>query len=215
MKGVAARVRSRMASGVVALVPVVVTIYVLRLLFGITAGILLPLVDPAVADWPWLLRAGLSFLILLAAIYLLGELTTNLVGRRVLGLGEEILLRLPIVKVVYRASKQVVTALQRPNSQAFKEVVFVEFPRPGTRAVGFLTSTFLGADGELWHSVFIPTTPNPTTGFLEFLRSEEVIHTDFTVEEAFKMIMSLGVLPPEGVHRHFAAEAESGSAGGD
>lgn len=203
MKGVAWRIRTRMTSGVVALVPLVVTVYVLRLLFGLTAGILLPFIDPAVEDWPWLYRAGLSFAVLLLGIYVLGEVATNLVGRRVLLLGEAVLLRVPFVKVVYRASKQVVTAFQRPNSAAFKSVVFIEFPRPGLRAVGFLTSTFKGQDGTEWHSVFVPTTPNPTTGFLQILPASEVVHTNFTVEEAFQMVMSLGVLSPDRMTRLF------------
>ncbi len=197
MKGPALRIRSRMTSGVVALVPVVVTVYVLRVLFALTAGILLPFISPAVEHWPWLWRAGLSLAILLVAVYFLGELATNLVGRRVLQLGEEVLLRVPFVKVIYRASKQVVTAFQKPNSAAFKSVVLVEFPRKGIRAIAFLTSTFTLADGAVWHSVFVPTTPNPTTGFLEYLPAEEVIATSFTVEEAFKTVMSLGVLTPE------------------
>ncbi|MHB1192881.1 MAG: DUF502 domain-containing protein [Longimicrobiales bacterium] len=197
MKRAAWRIRSRMTSGVVALVPLVVTVYVLRALFGLTAGILLPLIDPAVEHWPWLLRAVLSLTVLLVGIYLLGELAHNLVGRRVLQLGEEILLRVPFVKVIYRASKQVVTAFQKPNSAAFKSVVLVEFPRKGLHSVGFLTNTFTQADGTVWHSVFVPTTPNPTTGFLEFLPAEDVIHTDLTVEDAFKLVMSLGVLTPE------------------
>lgn len=203
MKGPALRFRARMTSGVVALVPLVITVYVLKALFGLTAGIFLPFIDPAVEDWPWLWRAGLSLLVLVVAIYLLGGLATNLLGRRVLQLGESALMKVPIVKVVYRASKQVVTAFQRPDSRAFKEVVFVEFPRPGTRAVGFLTSTFTGENGGTWHSVFVPTTPNPTTGFLQFLPADQVTHTDLTVEEAFKMVMSLGVLQPERTSRHF------------
>jgi uncharacterized membrane protein len=186
-----------MTSGVVALVPLAITVYVLRVLFGITAGIFLPFIDPAVEDWPWIWRAALSLAVLVAFIYVLGELATNLVGRRILQFGESALLRVPIVKVIYRASKQVVNAFQRPNSKAFKEVVFVEFPRPGTKAVAFLTSTFTGEEGDTWHSVFVPTTPNPTTGFLQFLPADQVTRTEFTVEEAFKMVMSLGVLQPE------------------
>jgi uncharacterized membrane protein len=197
MKRATWRIRSRMTSGVVALVPLVITVYVLRALFGLTAGILLPLINPAVEHWPWLLRAGLSLTVLLVGIYFLGELTQNLVGRRVLQLGEELLLRVPFVKVIYRASKQVVTAFQKPDSAAFKSVVLVEFPRKGMHAVGFLTNTFTQADGTVWHSVFVPTTPNPTTGFLQFLPAKDVTHTDLTVEDAFKMVMSLGVLTPE------------------
>lgn len=197
MKRVTWRIRSRMASGIVAMVPLVITVYVLKALFGITAGILLPLVSPAVEHWPWLLRAGLSLAVLLVAIYVLGEVAANFLGRRVLQLGEEVLLRVPLVKVVYKASKQVVTAFQKPESAAFKSVVMVEFPREGMRAVGFLTNTFTLAGGAVWHAVFIPTTPNPTTGFLQFIPAEDVTHTALTVEDAFKMIMSLGVLTPE------------------
>lgn len=196
MKRATWRIRSRMTSGVVALVPLVITVYVLRALFALTAGILLPFISPAVEHWPWFLRAALSLAVLLVAIYFLGELAQNLVGRRVLQLGEEILLRVPFVKVVYRASKQVVTAFQKPNSAAFKSVVLVEFPRPGMRAVGFLTNTFTLADGSVWHAVFVPTTPNPTTGFLQYVPAEAVTPTDFTVEDAFKTVMSLGVLTP-------------------
>ena len=207
MKGATWRIRSRMTSGVVALVPLVVTVYVLRALFGLTAGILLPFIDPAVASWPWFWRAALSLAVLLVGIYFLGELATNLVGRRVLQLGEEVLLRVPFVKVIYRASKQVVTAFQKPNSAAFKSGVLVEFPRRGIRAIGFLTSTLTLADGSLWHSVFVPTTPNPTTGFLQYFPTEEVTPTSFTVEEAFKMVMSLGVLTPERMSELLAERA--------
>lgn len=191
------RVRGRMTSGVVVLVPLVITVYVLKALFGFTAGILLPVIDPAVNEWPWILRAALSLAVLVAAIYLLGLLATHVVGRRLLGLGDALLLRVPLVKVIYKTSKQVVAALHGPNTKAFQSVVLIEFPRPGLKSVGFLTSTFNRKDGSVWHSVFVPTTPNPTTGFLQILPASEVTRTDFTVEEAFKMVMSLGALPPD------------------
>jgi len=191
------RIRNRMASGLVLLVPVVVTVLILRLLLSATAGILLPVIDPAVADWPPLWRAALSVGLLLIVIYLLGEGAAHVLGRRILGIGDAILLRVPFVKVIYSASKQVVAAFQRPSARAFHSVVFIEFPREGMRAVGFVTGTVSSADGETWNTVFVPTTPNPTTGFLQVVRASEVIHTDFTVEEGVKMIMSLGVLAPE------------------
>jgi uncharacterized membrane protein len=206
-----------MTSGVVVLVPLVITVYVLRALFGLTAGILLPFVDPAVEHWPWFLRAGLSLAVLLVGIYFLGELAQNFAGRRILQLGEEVLLRVPFVKVIYRASKQVVSAFQKPDSAAFKSVVLIEFPRRGTRAVAFLTNTLTRADGSVWHAVFVPTTPNPTTGFLQFLPAEDVIPTELTVEDAFKLVMSLGVLAPERISdalRPGGSKPEGGSAQG-
>jgi uncharacterized membrane protein len=186
-----------MAQGFVVFVPVVVTIFVLRFAFVATAGIMLPLVDPAVADWPWLWRAALSLTALLVGIYLLGEVAARTVGRRVLGFGEAILLRLPFVKVIYRATKQVMEAFQRPSARAFKSVVFLEFPRRDMRSVGFVTGTVRKPDGSVWKTVFVPTTPNPTTGFLQIVPEGDLEVTDMTVEEGVKMIMSLGVLVPE------------------
>lgn len=193
----ARRVRTRMASGLVALVPLLVTVFALRFLFVFTAGILLPIVDPALASWPWVWRGALSLGILMVGVYILGEIAAHVVGRRVLGFGDAILLRVPFVKVVYRISKQVVSAFQGPGSRAFQSVVFVEFPHPGMRALAFVTSTVTRADGSMWNTVFVPTTPNPTSGFLQVVPASDVVHTDFTVEEGVKMVMSLGVLVPE------------------
>lgn len=185
-----------MASGLVVLIPLVVTVAVIRFLFGFTSGILLPVIDPAVEGWPPLWRAVLSLALLVIAIYLLGEVATHVVGRRALALGEGIMMRLPLVRVVYSASKQVVAAFQGRGTRAFQSVVYVDFPRPGMRAVGFVTSTTRREDGQLWSTVFIPTTPNPTTGFLQLVKEDELLRTDYTVEEGIKMIMSLGVLIP-------------------
>lgn len=192
-----ARLRNRMASGLVVLVPVVVTVLVLRLLLSVTAGLLLPVIDPAVASWPPLWREALSLAALILVVYLLGEVTAHVVGRRVLGIGDAILLRVPFVKVIYSASKQVVAAFRTPSARAFKSVVLIEFPREGMKAVGFITGRVARPEGEAWYTVFVPTTPNPTSGFLQIVRESDLIRTDFTVEEAVKMIMSVGVLVPD------------------
>ena len=191
------RLRTRVVSGVVVLVPLVATVVVVRWVFLFTSGLLLPYLDPAIADWPFAARAGLSLVVLLLGLYLLGELAAHVVGSRVLGLGEAVLLRVPFVKVIYGAFKQVVAAFQGPGAKAFKSVVFVPFPHPGMRAVGFVTSTISKGDGSVWNTVFVPTTPNPTTGFLQVIPKADVVETDYTVEEGVKMIMSLGALVPE------------------
>jgi uncharacterized membrane protein len=189
--------KTRMASGLVVLIPLVITLGIIRFLFEFTSGILLPFIDPALANWPVLARAALSFAILLLVVYVLGALATNIVGRRVLSLGERVVLKLPFVKIIYSVSKQIVAAFQGQGSQAFKSVVFVEFPQPGMRAIGFVTSYMTRPDGSKWNAVFVPTTPNPTTGFLQLVPEESVEQTGFTVEEGVKMVMSLGVLVPE------------------
>ena len=193
------RLRTRMTQGLVALVPIVVTVFAVRFLFDLTSGILLPFIDPALEEWPTLWRAALSVATLLLLIYLLGEVSAAVVGRRLLTLGEKVVLRVPLVRVVYRASKQVAEAFQGPGTRAFKAVVFLEFPHPGMRALGFLTGRITKEDGTVWCTVFMPTTPNPTTGFLQIVPEADVVTTDFTVEEGVKMVMSLGVLVPSRV----------------
>ena len=190
------RLKTRMASGLVVLIPLVITIAVIRFLFNFTSGILLPFIDPALASWPAAARAALSLFILLVTVYFLGAMATHVVGRRVLAMGESLVLRLPFVKVVYSAAKQVVGTFQGKSSEAFKSVVFVEFPHPGMRSIGFVTSRVERADGSPWSLVFVPTTPNPTTGFLQLVPAERVTPAGMTIEDGIKLVMSLGSLTP-------------------
>lgn len=191
------RFATRMASGIFALIPIVVTFVVLRWVFNLTAGIFLPVIDSAVGDWPLLARAILAVAILVLAVFVLGEIAAHVVGRRVLALAEALVLRLPFVKVVYSISKQVVGAFQGQGTKAFKSVVYVDFPQPGHRSVAFVTSNFDKPDGSSWSTIFVPTTPNPTTGFLQIVERDRLEPTEMTVEEGIKMIMSLGVLRPD------------------
>ncbi|MBT8397646.1 MAG: DUF502 domain-containing protein [Gemmatimonadetes bacterium] len=190
------RIRSRLVSGVAVLIPLFVTFLILRALFGFTAGILLPFLDPAVENWPPAARAALSLVILLLVVFALGELATHLVGRRIIGLVEALLLKVPVVRVIYKTSRQVVSAFERGERSAFRSVVLVEFPHPGLMSIGFVTSSFEKPDGSGWHTVFVPTSPNPTSGFLQVVPSSSVVSTKFTVEEAFQMVMSVGVMSP-------------------
>lgn len=186
-----------MASGLVVLIPLVVTLAVIRFVFNFTSGILLPFLDPTLANWPTAARAALSLAILLVIIYVLGEIAAHVVGRRVLALGERLVLKLPFVKVIYSASKQVVATFQGQTSQAFKSVVLVEFPHPGMRSIGFVTSRVELPGGSIRSLVFVPTTPNPTTGFLQLVPPERLVDAGISVEDGIKLVMSLGVLPPE------------------
>lgn len=211
------RFATRMASGIFALIPIIVTFLVLRFVFNASAGILLPLVDAVAGSWPPPVRVALALAILLLAVYLLGEVAAHVVGRRVLAIVEDLVLRLPFVKVVYSVSKQVVNAFQGPGAKAFKAVVYVDFPHPGLKSVAFVTSDFVKPDGSAWSTIFVPTTPNPTTGFLQIVRRDNVERTEMSVEEGIKMIMSLGVLKPEGggVHGRVSSPGPGLSEGGE
>ena len=105
-------------------------------------------------------------------------------------------MKLPIVKSVYSASKQVMDTFSNSTKAAFTATVLVPFPHAGARAIGFITGTILDSEGKMLYRIFVATTPNPTSGFLIFLPEEEVTFTDISVEDGIKMIVSGGMLAP-------------------
>jgi uncharacterized membrane protein len=123
--------------------------------------------------------------------------TTHFLGRRFIKMGENLMLKLPIVKSVYSASKQVMDTFSNSTKAAFTATVLVSFPHPGARALGFVTGTILDPDGRKLYRIFVATTPNPTSGFLILLPEEDVTFTDISVEDGIKMIVSGGMLAPK------------------
>jgi len=203
-------IRKRMISGLLLLLPFYVTLLVIKWLFSLVAGFLRPevlvlwqyFIDPAVSkDAPpiyiSIVAATMSVVVLVLLIYAIGAIAQFVVGRRLIRLGEDLMLKIPLAGTVYSATKQVVQAMSLPNKAAFKSVVLVEFPRPGFKSLAFMTGRIRDQDGRAYCKVFIPTTPNPTTGFLEIVPFEEVVETTLTIEEAFKMIISGGLISPE------------------
>ena len=144
---------------------------------------------------------GLGLLISVLALTLLGALTANFFGRTIISLGERIVRRVPLVSSIYALFKQVFETFASSSSQNFQEVVLIEYPRKGTWAVGFVSSQTTGEMakriGPDHYAVFVPTTPNPTSGFLIFVPTSDVIHTSMTVEEGAKLIVSAGLVSPE------------------
>jgi len=143
---------------------------------------------------------GLGLLILIIAITLIGALTAGLVGRIVIRAGESMLNRMPVIRSVYGASKQILETVLHSQSKAFRQPVLVEYPRKGLWAIAFVTGT---TEGEVQHlvadrliNVFLPTTPNPTSGFLLFVPKEDLVILDMSVEEAIKMVISAGIVTP-------------------
>jgi uncharacterized membrane protein len=199
-----------MASGMLVLVPVGVTVLILGWVFSLAARLLRPVVRYATSElqalrWIDVLPEStanfvvsvLAILVLLALLYLIGGLGQHLVGRRLIAVWEGIWLRIPLARSIYGATKQVVDALSQPHGAAFKSVVVVDFPSPGIKAIGFLTGYVEDRDGRKFAKVLIPTTPNPTTGFLQLIPAETVLVTDLAIEEGFKTLISGGIVAPE------------------
>ena len=203
-------VRRRLLSGILLLMPFGVTLLVMRWLFQWLAGFLRPIIThipsklsnvpliEAIPDIYISISVSVcSIMILFLLLYLVGAVGQFVVGKRLIKAGETLLMRIPLVRIIYTATKQVAQAVSLPDRAALKSVVLVEFPRPGFKAVGFLTGYIEDSSGKKFCKVLIPTTPNPTTGFFELVPAEEVIETTMTIEEAFKMIISGGIVAPD------------------
>lgn len=188
--------RTRLMSGLFVLIPLAVTLFILNVLLSSLAAFVRPLLRPWLGELPEYVLTLISLSVTLVLIYFVGLITAHIVGRRLIHWGEQLLLRLPIVKSIYAASKQVVDTFSSSTKAAFQAVAFVEFPHRGALAVGFITGTILNPEGKLLYRVFIATTPNPTSGFLVMFPEEDVQFTDISVEDGVKMVVSGGMLSP-------------------
>jgi uncharacterized membrane protein len=196
-------VRRTFLTGLLILLPLFITYLLIAFLFNLFTGVAAPLVSGlfhlfGVDTEAWaVLVPPINLLLSLAVIFLLGLVGTNILGRRVLAAFEGLLLRLPLVKPVYSSVKQVVGTFQGPN-RSFQRVVLLQYPRTGLWTLGLVATEradnlhLVPADRVL--TVFIPTTPNPTSGFLVIVSPDEVIDVDFSVEDAFKFIVSGGIV---------------------
>jgi uncharacterized membrane protein len=191
--------KARMISGLLVLLPLVITLFILKLIFAALTAFVLPVLEelPILKDLPGGVLVVIAIILALLLIYLVGMFTTHLIGRRFINMGERLMMKLPIVKSVYFASKQVMDTFSSSTKAAFTATVLVEFPHPGALAVGFITGTILNSQGKTLYRVFVATTPNPTSGFLIMLPEESVTFTDISVEEGIKMIVSGGMLSPK------------------
>jgi len=154
------------------------------------------------ADWlkwvdsQWVTDA-FAVLVVLALIYFLGMMTSNFIGRHVLNLFESILSRIPFVKTVYGAVKQLVDLMRQGSAGDVPRVVLIEFPSPDMKTVGLVTRTFSDhVTGRKLAAVFVPTTPNPTNGYLEIVPVERIVSTDWSFDEAMSFVVSGGAIAP-------------------
>ena len=148
---------------------------------------------------------GFGIILALSILLLTGMLAANLFGRRFVEIWERILNKIPLVRSIYSSIKQISNTIFDPSGKSFRKVVMLQYPRKGLWSIGFLTNDNVGdemsAVDDRLVAVFIPTTPNPTSGFIIMTRNDEIIELDMSVEEGFKFIISMGVIIPDGSAR--------------
>src|SRR5262249_10885826 len=214
--GLAGRIRNYFLTGLIVAGPVAITIYLAWSFVTWVDDLVRPLIPVAYRPETYLpiKIPGLGLIIAFVALTLLGFFTANLVGRKLVELGENLLGRMPVIRPVYRGLKQVFETLFSKSASTFRTVGLVEFPAPGMWSLVFL-STPPGSDitarlptQEEHVSVFMPCTPNPTTGFFFFVPRREGIELDIPVEEAAKLIMTAGMIQPGGAGAGSATDAQ-------
>jgi uncharacterized membrane protein len=197
----ARKIRNYMIGGLLIWIPIMITVWVVRFLSGILDSSLL-LLPPS-----WRPEAvfgtyvpGLGIALSLVLLFVTGVLVKNLFGGQMVAGLESLVRRIPVVGAVYGGAKTFSETVLTDKGASFKQVVMVEFPRKGVFSIGFITSHDLeeaqAKTAQEVTCVFVPTTPNPTTGFIVLVPKDEVVIMDMTVDEAFKMLLTLGVVVP-------------------
>lgn len=148
---------------------------------------------------PWFQTLS-SILLVLLLLYILGRLASQMIGKRLLGAFESFIERIPLLQLVYGTVKKLLSSLQKKPDNA-QRVVFIDFPSPEMKTVGLVTRTFKDADtGRSLAAVYVPTTPNPTSGYLEIVPLDKVTSTDWSVDEAMTFIVSGGIVSPDRIN---------------
>lgn len=191
--------KTKLGTGLLVVIPIGITLFILRFLFGVADGVLAPLIRKTVTFFfgEKTYIPGFGMIAGLLVVYASGVLATNVLGRRLVDFWDRLLSRIPLVKSIYLSSKQIIHVFSAGGRDTFRRAVYVEFPKEGSYSIAFVTNNVQTVSGKNYCSVFIPTSPNPTSGYVLFLEEHCVYPTAFSVEEAMKIIMSGGMVAPE------------------
>lgn len=204
------RVQRYLITGILTVIPLLVTVFVFQFFLNQLSHVGKPAArvvakavgeySPVLERWlleiPWL-QSALAIVLTIAALYVLGWLVSLFIGRRILALLEALVARIPLVTQVYGATKQLVQAFQKRPEGQLQRVVLIEFPHREMKAVGFVTASLVDErSGAELAAVYVPTTPNPTSGYLEIVPVEHLVPLDWTLDEAMSFIISGGTVSP-------------------
>ena len=185
------QIKRHLIAGRLAIVPIALTFWILRFLFRFLDSFTAPILKNIGIEIP-----GLGIILTLLFIFLLGLFITNVLGRTIFNWGEKILTKLPLVNTIYKAVKQITNAFSGKSMKNFKQVIFIQYPRKGLWTMCFVTNQSKNESGDEFYHVFVPTTPNPTSGVFIVIPQKDAVHPDISVEEGLKSIISGGIIDP-------------------
>ena len=195
-----------LGAGILVMLPIGITILVLKFLFDLLDGIL----KEPLGLLPGPEIPGIGLGVLLISVYILGIIAAHVVGRRLIAFGHRILEVIPFVKSIYGTTRSAVDLLSNNSDSRYSGVVLIDWPRPGIKAIGLVTSRMVDTNGEEMLAVYIPTTPIPSSGFLVMVPAKEVTHTEMSVDDAMKVVISGGILAGR-VFQQFGVMAQDNS----
>ena len=184
--------RRRIFTGLLAIVPVALTFYILKVVFTLLDNLTSPIFKRMDIYIP-----GLGILLTLLLVYLLGIFVTNVLGKRFLHWLETLIKNIPLVNTIYKTIKQIIQAFTGTAEKKFQSVVFIEYPRKDLWTLAFVTGESKNEKDVEFYHLFVPTTPNPTSGVFIIIPKKDSIETELNVEEALKSVISGGMLAPK------------------
>jgi uncharacterized membrane protein len=190
--------RAKAVAGILLILPVGITVFALQFLFRLVEGIFAQPIAKILSHFLGreITIPGLGVLSFLVLIYVAGIIATNVVGRGFAYLTDRFFTIIPLAKSIYSATKQLTIALAPERRETFRQTVLVEFPKAGSYTIGFMTNEFVDGQGKAFVSVFIPTTPNPTSGYMLIVPKEKAIPSALSIEAAIQSVMSGGFALP-------------------
>ncbi len=201
-------VRNQFLTGISVILPAALTIYICYFMFKILGRILLPIVMkvPILNELHYLITYIISIIALVVIVWMIGVLARNFIGKRLLKLTELIMLKAPVLNRIYEGIRQIVRTIT-VSKTAFQRVVMIEYPRKGIYSLAFVTNVIKDKKTKL--SLFISTTPNPTSGFYLIVPEEDTVPIDMTIEEGMKLVASAGIVTPEKLAEKITRKGEN------
>ena len=199
------KIVSTIIRGILILIPSVTTIYVFLKLFAIFDGIVPSIISKVIKDFDKNILPGFGITIIILLAFVVGSSTQGFFIGRLIRFGDKFLSKIPMMNKIYLLIQQVVDTIQKSNKMVFEKPVLIEYPKEGTYCIGFVTAETTGnitnTIGQELYSVFVPTTPNPTSGFLLFVPKKECRDINMSVETAIKTVISAGIISEEEIKK--------------
>ena len=192
MNSITQNFRSKLFAGLATLLPLYFTFIVVKFLFISLEETSGPLLKKLGLDIP-----GLGIILTILLIYILGLLVTNFLGKKIFKLGEKVVKKVPVVNIIYNTLKQITDTFTKGSKDTFKGAIYIQYPRRGLWTMAFISGESISKQGIAYYHVFVPTTPNPTSGFFLLVPQSDSVKTGMSVEDGLKTIISGGLLAPE------------------